>query len=500
MEIKRNLSFPAFCLLALLLTCAISSAQNNAAQAGVLTKSEFNRATHFDVSPPLRDLINSQPIVPFGYHVASPALKPKLQKQLAFAAARQAASGQAVAPQNLAPVAATVGVNVLGVGVGFHGYSVPDAPTDSNGASGDWPGNQANAQVVEWVNVSYAVFRKSDGAYLAGPILGNALWAGFGGSCQTSNSGDIIAQFDKAAHRWVLFQPVFSSPFASCFAISTSPDALGTYYRYSFPQVNGFPDYPKLGIQPEAYYQQLSLSQKTEWSTKKKKRMYCHSTSVWIAAGRGPGRRPDFSCSCPDGRFSGSATRARGCASVAIDRLALGRRPPSFRRCRHRRGYARRRRAGGSVGVEADRRIPTAGRASLRDPAHAAALPAWGRGMAVARLGAASRDDLLLPACVPRVGDPQQRAASAGDTASLTILPLTPAGIGTDQVLLVYVLAGQASKSALLSLERGDEGDHLRPSTRRPGSARSSSMPANAPLRSALQLDPVKPPDTDRKR
>ena len=36
-----------------------------------------------------------------------------------------------------------------------------------------------------------------------------------------------------------------------------------------------------------------------------------------------------------------------------------------------------------------------------------------------------------------------------------TILPLTPAGIGTDQVLLVYVLAGQASKSALLSLSVG---------------------------------------------
>lgn len=36
-----------------------------------------------------------------------------------------------------------------------------------------------------------------------------------------------------------------------------------------------------------------------------------------------------------------------------------------------------------------------------------------------------------------------------------TILPLTPAGIGTDQVLLVYVLAGAASKSTLLSLSVG---------------------------------------------
>jgi len=34
-------------------------------------------------------------------------------------------------------------------------------------------------------------------------------------------------------------------------------------------------------------------------------------------------------------------------------------------------------------------------------------------------------------------------------------VPLTPAGIGTDQALIVYVLAGQASRSALLSLSVG---------------------------------------------
>jgi hypothetical protein len=255
---KRNnlLSMCAFALALSLLLCVSMSAQNNAAQAGVLTTAEFNRAVHFDVSPPLRDLIASQPVSPFGYHEASPVLKPKLQKQLMFNAQRGVAAQLDATLQLLAPVSATVGANVLGVGIGFHGYSVPDAPTDSNGASGDWPGNQANAQVVEWVNVSFAVFNKATGAYLAGPILGNSLWAGFGGACQTANSGDIIAQFDKMAHRWVLFQPMFSGPpFAGCFAISTSPDALGSYFRYQFPMNAGFPDYPKLGIQPEAYYQ-----------------------------------------------------------------------------------------------------------------------------------------------------------------------------------------------------------------------------------------------------
>ncbi len=250
--------YAALCLA--LFLCVSVSAQENPAQAGVLTNAEFNTATHFDVSPPLRDLIASQPVSVFGYHLAAPALRPKLQKQLQFAAQRGEPSGE---PDNnvqyLAPVSATVGVDVLGVGVGFHSYTPPDAPTDSNGISGDWPGNQANAQVLEWVNVSYAIFNKATGAFIAGPISGQTLWSGFSGNCSASNSGDIIAQFDKMAHRWVLFQPRFTSPYASCFAISTTPDATGTYYRFQFPQTAGFPDYPKLGIQPEAYYQSNNI-------------------------------------------------------------------------------------------------------------------------------------------------------------------------------------------------------------------------------------------------
>jgi hypothetical protein len=262
---NTSVSMCAFGLCLALVLCGSVSAQDGSTQAGVLTKADFNRAVHFDVSPPLRDLAASQAVSVYGYHEAPATLRPKLLKQLQFNAQRaQLSGGQNANVQYLAPVTATVGVNVLGVGVGFHGYTVPDAPTDVNMASGDWPGNQANAQVVEWVNVSYAVFNKATGAYLAGPILGNTLWAGFPGTCSTSNSGDIIAQFDKAAHRWVLFQPLFSGPpFGGCWAISTSPDALGTYNRYQFAMPFGFPDYPKLGIMPDAYYQSNNMFNNT---------------------------------------------------------------------------------------------------------------------------------------------------------------------------------------------------------------------------------------------
>ena len=160
MNRKTSLSVCAtvFCLL----FCGSMFAQDNAVQSGVLNKAEFNRAVQFAVTPPLRDLINSQPVSVFGYHEASPALKPKLLKQIGYGDRSTSKGGQQVNARVSAPVAATINWDVLGVGLGFHGYTVPDAPTDSNGVSGDWPGNQPNAQVVEWVNVSYAVFKKSD--------------------------------------------------------------------------------------------------------------------------------------------------------------------------------------------------------------------------------------------------------------------------------------------------------------------------------------------------
>jgi hypothetical protein len=129
-------------------------------------------------------------------------------------------------------------------GVGANGY----APPDTNGAAG-------LTQFVQWVNVQYAVYNKTTGQRVLGPAAGNTFWKGFGGPCESNNDGDPIAQFDKAAGRWVMAQPVYSSPFMYCVAVSTTGDATGTYYRYAFPIPGDvFPDYPKLGVWPDGYY------------------------------------------------------------------------------------------------------------------------------------------------------------------------------------------------------------------------------------------------------
>lgn len=231
-----------------LMPAVLASAQETPAHPAVLTNPEVNYPIHFDISRPLRDMateVQSQQAV----HQASPVLYPKLQQLMEAArGGEQPVSDGALQSSSSGPlVSATIGLNLLGVGNGFPGYTVPDAPPDVNLAVGD-------TQVVQWVNVSYAVFNKSTGAVVVGPILGNAFWSGFGGACQSSNSGDIIAQWDKVAHRWFMTQNVFSSPYMTCIAVSTTADATGTYYRYAFPQP-GFPDYPKWGIWPDAYYQ-----------------------------------------------------------------------------------------------------------------------------------------------------------------------------------------------------------------------------------------------------
>ncbi len=135
------------------------------------------------------------------------------------------------------------------MGDGDYGFVPNAAPPDTNASVGA-------TQVVQWVNESYAVFNKSTGAIAPGfPKAGNTVWVGFGGGCETNNDGDPIVQYDKANNRWILTQfSVTTTPYLQCVAVSTTSDATGTYNRYSFNYGNQFPDYPKVGVWPDAYY------------------------------------------------------------------------------------------------------------------------------------------------------------------------------------------------------------------------------------------------------
>jgi fibronectin type 3 domain-containing protein len=211
---------------------------------------EVSPAVRHDVSPPLRDippLVDRRP----PHEVFLGRIHPSGPLSSSADTVVQSSAGPAVAT--------TAGLGFDGVGNGFVGpqgaFTVNAAPPDTNGAVGA-------TQFVQWVNTSFAVFNKSTGTAVYGPAAGNTLWTGFGAPCEITNDGDPIAQYDKAAGRWVMAQLSYSlaPPYYLCVAVSTTSDATGSYNRYAF-QYSNLNDYPKLGVWPDGYYVSYNMFQ-----------------------------------------------------------------------------------------------------------------------------------------------------------------------------------------------------------------------------------------------
>src|SRR5215472_14478290 len=166
-----------------------------------------------------------------------------------------ASQGVDTALQTVATAAPSIGnvTSFPGVGNGDYGFVPNAAPPDTNLSVGA-------TQVVQWVNESFAVFSKT-GTLLAGPTAGNTLYQALGPThpCAVNNDGDIIAQYDKAANRWVLSQLSVTNGgsvgYFECVAVSQTSDATGAYNVYAFGYgTTQFDDYPKLGVWNNAYY------------------------------------------------------------------------------------------------------------------------------------------------------------------------------------------------------------------------------------------------------
>lgn len=198
-------------------------------------------ASHHDISPPLRDLALTAPMV-----------LPGTGQTLPLRPTRPLPKGNA--PVGVDPVLQRVALPLIGTinGLNIDGITGDPsgvAPPDTQGAVGD---NVTN-QYVTIVNEVYAVYNKFTGATILGATSIDAIWSGFNGACSTGNGGDVVVLFDQLASRWVVSQlgPGFTS---YCIAVSTTDDATGSYARYEFDFGSNVPDYPKLGVWPDAYY------------------------------------------------------------------------------------------------------------------------------------------------------------------------------------------------------------------------------------------------------
>jgi hypothetical protein len=224
---------------AVLATAALLPSSASAERPPATHGAEVSAAVHHDLSRPLGHMAPASPSAANLRERPLRLVGPGSSPNQPDGATQQAAGSAA---------AATPGIGFAGVGNGDYGFAPAYSPPDTVGAVGE-------TQYVQWVNVNFAVFNKADGALAYGPVPGNTIWTGFGGACETDNAGDPIVQYDKLAKRWILTQfTAATTPYLQCIAVSTTSDALGTYNRYAFSYGTVFPDYPKLGVWPDAYY------------------------------------------------------------------------------------------------------------------------------------------------------------------------------------------------------------------------------------------------------
>ena len=152
-------------------------------------------------------------------------------------------------------------VSFDGLGYGFEGPQGTARlrnPSDNSLAVGP-------DHIVQTVNSRMAIYTKkgskydSTGIALYGPVETNHVFKGFGGPCEMTNNGDAVIRYDQLADRWLLVMPIFrrqpdwNNNYGMCYAVSTSPDPMGSWYQYEFTR-ELFPDYPRPAVWPDGYY------------------------------------------------------------------------------------------------------------------------------------------------------------------------------------------------------------------------------------------------------
>jgi hypothetical protein len=236
MKIRRVLLFLTLFSVMALAVMALAGGGVGAAQPDIPhgIYRGVSTAVKFDISPPLRDLAPAEFTPPAA---EIPERATGLEGPLG--------------PQDVDPLVQTaVGSGLIpGPIISFNG-----PPNISNVSPPDPVGDVGPNHYVAMSNLSFQIFDKA-GNSLYGPAFNNTLWAGFGGDCQTDNSGDPIVLHDQIADRWMLSQFTASGPtYFNCVAVSQTPDPTGPYYRWAFSTGTNFPDYPKYGFWPDALY------------------------------------------------------------------------------------------------------------------------------------------------------------------------------------------------------------------------------------------------------
>ncbi len=146
----------------------------------------------------------------------------------------------------------------------FDGLSNQDNATVLGGmvAPPDVNGDVGMNYYVQATNLLFAVFDKTTGNMVMGPMPISALWTGAGNICETNDDGDPVVLYDEMADRWFISQFAldFVTPeFHQCIAVSQTSDPTGAWYVYDFlVSTTKMNDYPKFGVWPDGYYMSIN--------------------------------------------------------------------------------------------------------------------------------------------------------------------------------------------------------------------------------------------------
>jgi hypothetical protein len=250
----RKRTGPARWLVPLLLIAGLLSPMAGSAHAAPAAATAprlqptFKNAAAFDVTAPLRDLARQAPA-----KVAARPLPPERGPTVVDRGFSGDGAVQATAAQRLgASAAAGAAAAIAAPSANFEGLANRDNPFLVSPP--DPVGDVGPNHYVEMVNLVFAVYSKT-GTRLLGPLTLGTLWAGFEVPDCTDLSGDPVVLYDQLADRWILTQFTTRGPtFFNCVAVSTSGDPTGSYFRYAFSTGVNFPDYPKYGVWPNAWF------------------------------------------------------------------------------------------------------------------------------------------------------------------------------------------------------------------------------------------------------
>ncbi|MBL7076380.1 MAG: hypothetical protein ISS31_02810 [Kiritimatiellae bacterium] len=127
-------------------------------------------------------------------------------------------------------------------GQGFTGVMPPDTVGDAG------PDYFIQAINHDTAGSVCTVYNKSDGSVAAGPFTMKSIHA-----ANVTGGGDPIVLYDEAADRWLLSEFASSANELHIYISQTPNPISGGWYHYMFSTPD-FPDYPKYGVWPDAYY------------------------------------------------------------------------------------------------------------------------------------------------------------------------------------------------------------------------------------------------------